>query len=501
MHIKEASIFLNSLDKIDDFKLPRVGRWLVWPNIKHALLDKLTVPEGASIQQYKRFPNMKSIASLPPAMVIGLAQVIRHRALRRKLHYLVFLQSNCRREKLPDGSYRDIYLDDLLLSGKLNHPTFVNEGSDSWGYVSHSMGPRHVYEDPIKALLHLKKYFLKKSTPVKQAAQKIIVLLKSSKIPLQDSDLEHVVFDVIAHFEAQRQVYRQYIKNTGAQAVLVVDALSFPGKIAATRELGIPIFDFQHGFIGRSHPSYFFPESWLKYKPNIPCPDKLLVWGQLWKKMLLDGGFWKSEEISIVGSADMDKFRPKRSHATKNTVNKLSLLFTSQWTYREEAIYFWKQFLTTPLPFDYELIIKLHPSESGYQNKYKELLNLSSAQCKIIFDEKNTLSLILRSDISISYNSTTLVESLSLGTPAISICSSTNPGGLTNASLMPEFKDSIKHVKSLKELITLIASYANDRNFREQWWIETREAGENIFKTGFVENAAREINQHVKQGD
>ena len=59
---------------------------------------------------------------------------------------------------------------------------------------------------------------------------------------------------------------------------------------------------------------------------------------------------------------------------------------------------------------------------------------------------------------------------------------------------MPEFKDSIKHVQSLKELIMLVANYANDKNFREQWVAETLEAGKSIFTPGFVENSAREIN-------
>ena len=77
----------------------------------------------------------------------------------------------------------------------------------------------------------------------------------------------------------------------------------------------------------------------------MAIPDYLLVYGKFWKELLIKNGFWEEMQVISVGSSRMDRYR-NRIYKQKTRKESTEILFTSQWTTRENAIKFWNRFLT-----------------------------------------------------------------------------------------------------------------------------------------------------------
>ena len=80
----------------------------------------------------------------------------------------------------------------------------------------------------------------------------------------------------IKFFEAQRKLFSLMFRIVKPRVVFVTDYISYAPAIRAAKQRGIKVMEFQHGTIGREHPSYN-----VDIEIDRGCfPDYLLVFGQ-----------------------------------------------------------------------------------------------------------------------------------------------------------------------------------------------------------------------------
>ncbi|MBA7532400.1 hypothetical protein ES705_24626 [subsurface metagenome] len=117
------------------------------------------------------------------------------------------------------------------------------------------------------------------------------------------------------------------------------------------------------------------------------------------------------------------------------------------------------------------LIIKLHPSESGnLHKKITQKLNVNP----VIVKDYNILELIKSSDLLISQKSTTLLEAMIIGTPMI-LLDFINKGFEESSKyefLNEKFINTVKNQDSLTQEIKKIIEYKNKKEILSQKYIE-----------------------------
>jgi hypothetical protein len=105
---------------------------------------------------------------------------------------------------------------------------------------------------------------------------------------------------------------------------------------------------------------------------------------------------------------------------------------------------------------------------------------------------------MLKSDIHVSYYSTSLLESLALGIPSVSICrGKAAPDGIAGIRPIPRLRDSIVHVGSVEALVEQIGDNIPGSANMEKWRCQTLEYGKELFTPGFIVNASRAINRKI----
>src|SRR5207237_2116041 len=113
------------------------------------------------------------------------------------------------------------------------------------------------------------------------------------------------------------------------------------GEIAAARELSLPVIELQHGMFGPRCPEYSWPAAFSACKSEMPLPDRLFVFGELWRRLALEGGFWTEDETPIAGAGAIDRYR---AAARQGSVGRATrLVFMTQETNRQFIVEFWRR--------------------------------------------------------------------------------------------------------------------------------------------------------------
>ena len=377
------------------------------------------------------------------------------------------------------------------MSGKLKYPGIILEKPTTWGHLKNPAAPIDFYEEPFVAL---RKIIQTKNKPIKLLADNLIIKFRKKlnhyKLPVDDDAVSRVLKNSLIRFENNRLLYLWLFRRSQTKGLVVIDSDAVIAQIAAAKELELPVFEFQHGAIGSNDVGYQWHQNLKKYKSAMAIPDYLLSYGKFWKDLLVNNNFWLEDEVISTGSSKMDRFR-KKIEKHRNQAEQIQILFTSQWTTRDSSIKFWNRFLKSAHSRGLKvyLIIKVHPSEKNSIGQYKALETQHAGLCEVIFDEEDTFTLMLRSDVHVSYYSTSLIESYSLGIPSVSICSGHFKDGFAGSFGLCNLKDIIIHVNSTEEFLQYL------RNSKIQ---KTKNrTSEYFFQKGFIEKATQAINSVI----
>ena len=281
----------------------------------------------------------------------------------------------------------------------------------------------------------------------------------------------------LAGFVWAKRLNRHLLARVRPKCLMLADTGDY-AIIAAARELGIKVVEFQHGLTHRHYPGNSWTAEALRYKSAIAIPDRILVYGSHWQRELAALGFW-SDELRVVGSTRVDAYRRQ---STPREDQVCTLVVTTQGTDTERLIAFLVDFVRDARgKFAFKLLIKLHPSYATNARCFTEAF-ATAAEVTIVSGSElpSTFELLQRAHLHVSIYSACHYEALALGTPTVILPLTGHENVLHLHAAGHAFMPA-----SPRELV--------DIALRWREWRVAPEVGAEYFAPGARENIRREL--------
>jgi hypothetical protein len=460
---------IQRLEEEYDLLQYEVDGWCAWPILREpAVLALGTIMTSRKLRDFA-----------PPWHILlrtGLRDTMRLLHLPNK-HYVVNVRSSSRAAK-HDGLFEDVIFDQLLLQlddqyikvEGINNRAFFHAGKDELipSYLT-TIIPAAITRAAIKmsfAPAYLPRLAELLYTRIQQG-------LGQHKWSQQD------VLARLIDFYWRKKFYRWLLRRIQPKILLLVVADMQHALVAAAKELGILVIDFQHGIILPDHPGYSWTTYAIPYKPRMSLPDQFWVYGSYWQNVLTADGFW-DKELRSVGSLRMDRYREEYIHQPHEAC--IFVVTTQTARIDEEIIPFLRAFLETlGDAFPYEMHIKLHPvygyQPEAYQQAFQAFPSVHVIRSN---EEPGTFALLARADFHMSVTSTCHYEALALGTPTIILPLS------IYRMLLPLCKTGYAFVPSTPaDLLRIVQEHWGQR--------VPKEVGDRFFRSGAVDHMQREL--------
>lgn len=184
------------------------------------------------------------------------------------------------------------------------------------------------------------------------------------------------------------------------------------GLIAAAVANGIEIIELQHGLIAENDLYYVYPEYVTQATKHTLFPDKLLLFGEYWRQVLLRGSERKPEDCLAIGDYSYSTERPETEKenvifigAQKNMAQPYVDYVKSQLKRLETDYHDWR------------IKLKMHPLEK--QVKLYQMID--HPQFELVGNDGDLHSLLAECRIQISIYSTTFFDSLGMNVVNLSL--------------------------------------------------------------------------------
>ncbi len=478
---------------------PRVGRWRAWPMAKMQLFWSLMYPpnENGGIRASSLVPAVRrrlSRVGHDAAVAVRQAKRLRERAPSTGTIGMIYVP---RVHLCPDGRVRDMIYGDLLAGHALALPTVALE--QPWPHrVKHRSAAAPIHLDPYQSATELLALAFMASPRLRRAAEGLDRILGSAPVPMAARDRRRKILLGLAIFEAKRRIFRRLWKRLAVRCLGVTYGPGRIGEIAAARELGIPVVEFQHGVMSADCPDYGWPAEYRGLKCDMAIPDGIALFGSVFRRELLDAGFWDEHEAIAVGAAAIEHYRSGAS-AQMPPSKPLKLLFMTQANTRDAALAFWREFVQAPgdTGVEWTILLKPHPEEHNSTEPYRQLASSFSDRVALLPSDSNPIEAMLNADVVVAYNSLALVEALGLGRPAVSLCGGTVPAGLAGALGMNGVRAAVPHIRSPQELKELLLDRTVGTAL-DRWREQASSEGKAFFSDGFTSSAASLINGFIR---
>ena len=319
------------------------------------------------------------------------------------------------RREIENGRAKDVYFDELLkrVPGHFkvearNTPRFHRQGRTA-------LFPSHMDAALIETTAGILAK-LRRPPAVKRAAAELTSCL-AALFPTMGPMGERVA-QTLARFYWERRVCLWLLRRLKPSAVWVADNGEW-ALLAAAREAGVPVFEFQHGVVDDGHPNAL-SAACAVWKSVIPRPHRLLVYGTHWKEALQKAGFY-DQEIIVTGSVLVDSYRNRAARRLRESGPGRVVVLTTQGVDREPLMRWMERFMELvrekgPV----RLFIKTHPSYETDTAAYRARFR-GDPRVTVVGgnEEPATLDLIARADWHISISSTCHYDALGLGVPTV----------------------------------------------------------------------------------
>ena len=305
--------------------------------------------------------------------------------------------------------------------------------------------------------------------------------------------------NILNLFVGEYKVSKLFLKRRQPSLVISSEQPGH-GFLAACIALGIPLLDLQHGLIDKFHPQYTSSKKMLQFKPKMVLPRWIGVFGEFHKKILTSSGFWKDEEIVVIGNKRVELNRAKYGHGN-GTEDSMTLLLPTQWTVFEETKAVLEA-LTSKVKNGAKIILKLHPLENPtHVAEYEELARRSGGLIEIAEKEVDIFPLIIGCKLMIGFDSTVLLESITFGKPAITIGIPAAPLGIHSLFLDTTLEPAIKviSIDNLTQLNELVERAFDDGEFYGNWQSTAYLLGNELYARNYRFNCQRFIENAFAQ--
>lgn len=296
---------------------------------------------------------------------------------------------------VPDeqGTWHSIYFDRISTLIGAERVTIINQSEECPVKTDFSLSDLPDVFPPLDKreieMLHEIKFALKVAARSKQFTAGELKQIRSAM---------HIFFEKF-------RLFYNLFKGQPTRKLLLICHYHNEGLIAATQTLGIENIEFQHGLIASNDIYYIYHEQFASVIGRGFFPEKILVYGPYWKRVLENGCEYHSPAIHVAGDY---LFRLNQSKL--NTVPKENIvLICAQKNLHDDYIGYAKILMSHMQKYpDWRLVLKLHPQE-----KNKEAYYLLTELGVDIRDIDTPLDLLLKScRIHISIYSTTFYDAL-----------------------------------------------------------------------------------------
>lgn len=209
---------------------------------------------------------------------------------------------------------------------------------------------------------------------------------------------------MVSRFTAQYWAYRWLLRILAPTEVILLCNYMREAFTAACRARGLRVTELMHGNITPGHAYYHISPAYATPEGRSLLPDRVMVYGQYWKDVLVQGNFLPGGQIGVVGY-----FLRVPAPGEKDHSGRRLALITSQYTVQNELLAY-AEFLKRNLePRAWEIVIKPHPAEDSAPFRALEQPGFLSVT------EENTYALMKRAHVHISVYSTTIFEAARYG--------------------------------------------------------------------------------------
>ncbi len=340
----------------------------------------------------------------------------------RKVRYVVKTYNGNLRE-LENSLYKNIFFDDLLLDIGLDNCFKIeslNTRANARVFLTRSRMAL-VKSDGTLTLFELLAGLLA-TAGIPGRIQKIAQPL--SACLQQEPGFEVFTSGWIArrlrYFYWYKKLYSGLFGRIKPEYLLMINSMQY-AVIAAAKEQGVQVIEFQHGSPNRHKIPYSWPAEAVPYKSKIPIADQLFLYGEYFEHELRAGGFW-DEELCSVGSLRIDQYRRHSvGQRTDSGQNLCTILVTTQGVDVEQLIAFMAEFLRLAEGMlKLCVYFKLHQNFSHGKALYEAAFGTDpNVQVLLNTDPPSTFELFTQADFHLSIYSTTHYEAIGLGVPTI----------------------------------------------------------------------------------
>lgn len=282
-------------------------------------------------------------------------------------------------------------------------------------------------------------------------------------------------------FMAERRIMKFIIKWKKLKGFFLITPYTNMGYVFAFKEKNLPVLEFQHGTISRSHYAYNI----VKPFDNRLFPDYLLTFGKKEREVFTEDNFYiKRENVIPVGSMVIDTMMNKKPRDKKfeEIVSEYSrtVAFSAQDAFENQFTSFLKLAAEQDSSICYILMPRFKTPE--YYLKYEFPDNVK------LIPWLSTYELIYLCNIHSTINSTTAIEAPSLGTINI-LANIENRSKLYFENILDE--RICLYADTPEEYVQLI------KNLELKNKDEIALMNEGLIESGFIENLPRVISRII----
>ena len=226
---------------------------------------------------------------------------------------------------------------------------------------------------------------------------------KNSK-QFSSSELRQIRSAMHIFFEEFR-VYYNLLKNQPTKKLLFICHYHNEGLIAAARSLGIESIELQHGLIASNDLYYVYHEQFAPVIGKSFFPEKIVVYGPYWKRILENGCEYHSHQIFVAGDY---LYRANQSESISIEKENIVLVCAQKNMHDDYTSYVKTLMGHMSVYTDWTVIVKLHPLEKNKAAYYE----LKEQGVEIRDVETPLDALLAKAKIQISIYSTTFYDAL-----------------------------------------------------------------------------------------
>lgn len=273
-----------------------------------------------------------------------------------------------------------------------------------------------------------------------------------------------------------------FVRHEKPDVILVVGEQRVYGRcfLAAAQALGVPTVGVQHGVISRDHSQYAHSAEDVPRNGRFigttlcPIPDRTAVYGELFKRTLIDKGGYPPESVVVTGQPSYDFLYNTRDNGAKERICRQldidpekEIVVLATQTHRGFSDYQNRLLLETVFDAMQEfpqnkLVVKLHPAEDAALHRRvaraRRLLD-----DVVIVKDVNLFDLLLASEVLITAHSTVALEAMLFGKPVITVNVTGTPDVMPYAE-----SGAAVGVSDAAELVRAIRSVLTGENVRRR---------------------------------